>query len=86
MSHIFGQGWGDDHDWVRGGTNQVGSADPWMKASYYECANCHEAFAHSYDIYPDIFAQMQVLGISEHCPAALVTAGLPKEVKTGEVK
>lgn len=78
MSDIYGNGWGADHDWVRGGTNQVGSASPWMKASFYECSNCHESFAHSYDIYPDIFVQMKVLGISEHCPKVLADSKIDR--------
>ena len=71
MSDIYGTGWGDDHDWVRGGTNQVGNAYL-FKASYYKCANCQQSFAHSYDVYPDIFKQMQVLGVTEHCPKRVI--------------
>jgi hypothetical protein len=75
MSDIKGTGWGDDHDWIRGGTNQVGAAPAAFKASYYECKNCHEAFAHSYDLIPDIFENMKQVGISEHCPKLPIPTG-----------
>ncbi len=65
MSDISGKGYGDSHNWIRGGTNQVGSN--WMKkATYYVCP-CGVIFSHAYDIIPDIFEAMKQAGIPEKC-------------------
>lgn len=76
MSNIFGSGYGDDHDWQRGGTNQVGS---WgTKATHYQCANCKQQFSHYYDYTPDIFQALEnAEGVTEHCPASGVTEESP---------
>jgi len=65
-SHIYGEGYGSSHQWIRGGTNQVGS--DWMnKASYYGCP-CGATFSHPYDIIPDIFEAMRIEGVVDICP------------------
>lgn len=65
-SDISGSGYGDSHQWIRGGTNQVG-ADWMSKASYYGCP-CGATFSHAYDIIPDIFEAMRQAGVPEECP------------------
>lgn len=65
-SNIFGKGYGDSHQWIRGGTNQVGS--DWMyKATYYECP-CGARFSHPYDIIPNIFEAIRQAGVADKCP------------------
>ena len=66
MSNIFGQGYGDKHDWVRGETAQVGSLD-FLKNTQYSCRKCSAEFAHYYDNTPDIFEAIRVSGVSEEC-------------------
>lgn len=61
MSDIFGQGFGDDHDWQAGWTTPA-------KMTPYKCRRCGETWAHSYDITPQIHKAMQESGrVSEHC-------------------
>lgn len=66
MSDIYGTGYGSNHNWKRGGTNQVGS---WgTKATVYKCADCNAIFTHYYDHIPDIFVALEDTGVSENCP------------------
>ena len=66
MSDISGTGWGSDHDWERGETNQVGSTY-WLKGTHYYCRNCGIHFEHKYDLIPNIFEAMKQADIPEKC-------------------
>lgn len=56
-SHIFGTGYGSDHNWMRTYTRQLPyncrSSD--NKCSTYQCSICGVTFKHFYDVTPDIF-------------------------------
>lgn len=70
MSDIYGQGYGDKHDWKRGHTNQfyMGEVQSYAdKATAYTCSNCKASFSHRYDLIPDIFEAIKASGVSEEC-------------------
>jgi hypothetical protein len=63
MSHITGQGFGDDHDWESGYTGP-------SRSTPYRCKACGETFHHHYPSTPSIFKAMVESGrVSEHCSA-----------------
>ncbi len=60
MSHINGEGYGSEHNWVCGTTNQ-------FKSTAYHCDDCKAVFFHAYDDIPDIFVAMEAQQVIEHC-------------------
>ncbi len=66
MSDIHGEGYGDQHNWKRQETYQVG-ARPMFKGAVYVCRNCPVSFVHRYDLIPDIFEAIKVSRVPEKC-------------------
>lgn len=67
VSDIGGTGYGSDHNWKRGETNQhpISYSD---KFTRYHCRNCDATFNHYYDVTPNIFDNIKGVGISDKCP------------------
>lgn len=66
MSDVYGNGYGDQHDWRRGETSS-------FKVTVYKCRRCGAPFAHAYDDIPDIFMAMKWQGVPETCTAETVS-------------
>lgn len=62
-SAIYGNGYGDKHNWER-------QVDEYPESStLYTCRNCPAAFRHFYNKFgqEDIFQAMKLRGVSEEC-------------------
>ena len=66
MSDIYGNGFGEEHNWQRGHTNTT--SNPRDKATYYTCKDCKQNFAHFYDLIEDIHVAISESGVSNLCP------------------
>jgi hypothetical protein len=66
-SDVVGTGHGSAHIWVDKGTDQVGSGDVRRKCTHYECSVCGVRFGHHYDVFFDIFREMELIGIPAVC-------------------
>lgn len=70
MSDIYGQGYGDKHDWQRGQTEEVNTFfgnTGGIKSTFYSCKKCKVNFRHNYDEIPDIFQAMEYTGVPVEC-------------------
>ncbi len=65
MSDIHGNGYGKNHAWKRGDTEQHHL--PEYRSTFFSCENCGENFRHYYHVTPDIFEQMKKRNVSEEC-------------------
>jgi hypothetical protein len=64
VSDIVGSGYGSAHDWCRCITDTFSGEE----GTRYFCRRCGAVFVHLYDLVPDIFAHMEMYGVSEQCP------------------
>ncbi len=71
MSELRGKGYGDQHNWKSGDTEQ--SAVPMYRSTLWTCSDCNEGFKHFYHQCPDIFDAMKQAGIKEICVGKKVT-------------
>jgi len=60
MSDINGEGYGSEHDWIRGISSP-------FKYTSYTCKECAGHFQHNYDDIPDIFEAMKIQKVPENC-------------------
>ena len=66
VSEIPGEGYGSNHLWFRGITNEKPNKQP-HKYTEYACLKCGQWFRHLYELIPDIFVAMEKIGILEEC-------------------